>query len=177
MIVFCDIDWTLADCGHRVVTYDNRVYVPGHFFDYNDVNWRVFNKKENILKDTVFPKSIESIQKLSEVHTLIYVTSRERKTITATTEWLWRHGFPYGKVFCCTENNSKIISNKEYVFARYKDEILKQNAVMYDDDFSGKLHQIVSKYNIKLLQPDYVFGKKGFWLKEHKRLQKRNWKP
>ena len=129
------------------------------------------------LKDTVFPKSIESIQKLSEVHTLIYVTSRERKTITATTEWLWRHGFPYGKVFCCTENNSKIISNKEYVFARYKDEILKQNAVMYDDDFSGKLHQIVSKYNIKLLQPDYVFGKKGFWLKEHKRLQKRNWKP
>ena len=170
MIIFSDIDWTLAHCGHRVVTFDHREYVPGHFFDYKEINWRFFNSKPNI-----FDYALETYLELIKYHTIVYVTSRERKTGNATLEWLWMNGFPHGKTFCCTKNNSDKINNKEYVFVKYRKQINEMGAVMYDDDFSGHLQDVVDKYNIQLIKPDYVYGKKDFWKKEYKRLQKSNW--
>jgi predicted secreted acid phosphatase len=169
MIIFCYIDWTLADCGHRVVTFDGRVYSPGgEFFAYEDVDWKTFNKKENILRDVPFDYSCEFLQYHErQGHEIVYVTSRERKTQLATVEWLWSYGFPYGKVFCCTANNSGKISSKEYVFIKYRSRIDAVGAVLYDDDFGHHIKGMADRHGIILKKPDYVYGKRGFWKKEY----------
>lgn len=78
MLVFMDIDGVLADCSHRL-----------HFLE--EKNYDEFYSDENVLKDSLIKAGDELFWKFAELplmFTPILLSSRNKKTRTATREWL-----------------------------------------------------------------------------------------
>lgn len=179
MIIFYDLDWTLADCRHRLITFEGKLWRPGiDEFSEGLIDWSIFNEPERMIEDTVFESALDVAQRLAgEGHSAVYVTSREHKTHRVCVEWLWKNGFPYGPVHCCTPDGCEPVFSKEDVLAAYRDDIEKLGAVMYDDDWSGELAPVTEKLGIRHFAPDYVLGRNGFWVNEIARLEENGWNP
>lgn len=87
MIVFCDLDGTVADNSHRI-----------GFIQSTEKDWNAFYSSEFIAKDKPIPAAIKGLKRLMDQSGLIlyFLTGRPERTRVATIGWL-RLNVPWGE--------------------------------------------------------------------------------
>jgi predicted secreted acid phosphatase len=82
MIVFCDLDGTVANNSHRT-----------GFIQSTKKDWDTFYSPELILKDEPIPEALRVLERMSGQPGLLvyFLTGRPEKTRQATIEWLRTH--------------------------------------------------------------------------------------
>ena len=148
MIIFCDLDGTVADCSHRLGFIQPPVG--------SKKDWVSFLDPEFIKKDTPIPAAVRCVRKLlSQPNVLVYfLTGRPEKTRQVTEEWLCTHISP--------ENGSPLLmrGDADYRPAEfYKQEhILKIQALfpnhpaVFIDDEARNI-QMFQNYGLVLRAP------------------------
>ena len=176
MLLFCDLDWTLADNSHRIRTLDGEYFVPGvsRLYEWSEVDWDWHNDINNIIEDKLISvRSIDVLNywKLEKNCEIVYVSSRQEKERFATAMWLWKYSFPYGFLYCVTLNDADALSDKGQVLEMYADRIKQEGALFYDDDVVKTLEQHCVRFNVELRKPRYVYGEAGFWEEEYNKIK------
>lgn len=82
MIVFCDLDGTVADNSHRT-----------GFIQSTKKDWDAFYSPELIAKDSPISSATRALKRMMEMQGLLlyFLTGRPEKTRQATVEWLRLH--------------------------------------------------------------------------------------
>jgi hypothetical protein len=81
-VIICDIDWTVANLGHRL-----------HFIQWEKKDHEWFYA--NVWLDTPIQPVIDVINSLSKSHTIIFVSWRRNQTYRDTKSWLHKYGVQY----------------------------------------------------------------------------------
>lgn len=117
MIVFCDLDGTVADNSHRI-----------GFIQSTKKDWDAFYSPELITKDKPITSSIKVLRRMLEMQGLLlyFLTGRPEKTRAATVEWL--------KANLSASHNAPILMRPDGDFRKadvYKEEHIQKVHALY----------------------------------------------
>jgi hypothetical protein len=72
-----------------------------------------FSKREEILKDTPTPGSVECLQMLARMHVVVYLGARSPAQTQDTADWLARCGYPEGPVFLAETQEERLATVRD----------------------------------------------------------------
>ena len=146
MIVFCDLDGTVADNSHRT-----------GFIQSTKKDWDSFYSPELISKDRPIASAVKALKRLMENQGLLlyFLTGRPEKTRAATVEWL-RLNLPWS-------NYAPILMRPDGDFRKadvYKEEHIQKVRELYpskvrifiDDDLRNA--EMYQRLGIMLKAPE-----------------------
>lgn len=121
-----------------------------------------FYKREEILKDTATPGSVQCLQELAQRYTIVYMGARPESTLSYTEEWLDRMGFPKGPVYLALTQEERLALVKDL---RHKFDFVAGIGDRWDDN---ELHLEIGCLSIILKEHEgnwdtvrrYLLGKK-----------------
>jgi hypothetical protein len=131
VIVFCDIDGTVADNSHRE-----------GFLQQSTPDWDSFYRPDLMIEDRPFVQSIRPVRKLWRRAYLLFLTGRRESTRTVTEQWVWIH---FG--IDLVTNNDRLLMRKDgdkrHAVDYKREQILRLNQLpggrlFIDDDERNK---------------------------------------
>lgn len=135
MIIYCDIDFTIADAWSRIKRWTLPQW-PGERIDP-----KAFTDEE-VMKDLPIDGAVAALNRLAARHNIYYLTARGWKTAReVTAQWLDMHNFPYP--FIRNVNTVTTMVNKIRFFNGTKCDL-------YIDDFTaaGNLREPIFQKDI-----------------------------
>ena len=117
MIIFCDLDGTVADNSHR-----------NGFLQSTKKDWESFYNPELIMKDKPIASSIKALRRVLEMQGLLlyFLTGRPEKTRQATIDWL--------KLYLSATHNAPVLMRPDGDYRKadvYKEEHIQRVRSMY----------------------------------------------
>lgn len=121
MIIYCDIDNTIANLQHRL-----------HFLD--DKNYDKFYAAENIEEDGDMEFGRYLLESLSRGNwdDVYFVTGRPERTRPATRRWLIRHGYPDRHLLMRQDNDWRPAAQVKVDLIKMTD--VGEKGIFVDDD-------------------------------------------
>ncbi len=105
--IFCDIDGTIAATGELIY---QRFGLPIETYP-SPLSGRFWREKDGfeIYRDAEpLPGAIETLQRISQVYPVVYITIRPVESKFVTARWLQKHGFPQGAIRFCKDLKEKV---------------------------------------------------------------------
>jgi 5'(3')-deoxyribonucleotidase len=125
MIIYCDIDFTIADAWPRIKRWTLPQW-PG-----DSIDPRAFTDEE-VIKDEPITGAVKALKKLSNYYDIYYLTARGWKTArTVTRDWLEKYEFPYAYL--------RNINTVERMIDKIK-FFIERKCDLYIDDFTTYGH-------------------------------------
>lgn len=150
--VACDLDQTLYHFHDKVreaffeiaVERNDKTILRGAYTADNE--WRNLTDSvgENIAYEAIekvhsnqwhhypFDDSVETLQKISNKHEIIYITSRRKIHWEETKRWLANSQFPEGDLICTIENKLRYLKDCQYLIDDRPKTIIE---FLYQDSF------------------------------------------